>query len=113
MKLVIYMNLNMFFIPVLTISSGGKTLYELFSANKWNVALLLGELFIPKSGEFFVILLIQQGCVSAICYSLNLIDIYMAYFIPALAFERRKIYNDSAPWRRDEATTFYYGYFNS
>jgi hypothetical protein len=37
----------------------------------------------------------------------------MAYFIPALAFERRKIYNDSAPWRRDEATTFYYGYFNS
>jgi hypothetical protein len=42
-----------------------------------------------------------------------MIDIYMAYFIPALAFERRKIYNDSAPWRRDEATTFYYGYFNS
>jgi hypothetical protein len=53
------MNLNMFIIPVLTISSGGKTLYELFSVSKWNVALLLGELFIPKSGEFFVILLIQ------------------------------------------------------
>ena len=59
MKTVIYMNLNMFIIPVLTISSGGKTLYELFSVSKWNVALLLCELFIPKSGEFFVILLIQ------------------------------------------------------
>jgi hypothetical protein len=42
-----------------------------------------------------------------------MVDIYSAYFIPALAFERRKIYNDSEPWRRDEATTFYYGYFNS
>jgi hypothetical protein len=33
--------------------------------------------------------------------------------LPALAYERRKIYNDSAPWRRDEETTFLYGYFNA
>mmetsp|Transcript_9019 Transcript_9019/g.15260 ORF Transcript_9019/g.15260 Transcript_9019/m.15260 type:complete len:95 (+) Transcript_9019:725-1009(+) len=94
MKTVIYMNLNMFIIPVLTLSSGGSTLYELILANDFNLAKLIGELFIPKSGEFFVILLIQQGVLSAIFYSLNLPDIIDSYFLPGLAFERRKIFND-------------------
>ena len=59
MKTVIYTNLNMFIIPVLTLSSGGATLYELFIASDFNLAKLLGELFIPKSGEFFILLLVQ------------------------------------------------------
>jgi hypothetical protein len=92
----------MFIIPVLTLSSGGSTLFDLVTMNDFNIAKLLGELFIPKSGEFFVILLIQQGVLSVMCYSLNLSDITWSYFLPALAFERRKIYNDQAPWRRHE-----------
>ena len=110
-KTVIYMSLNMFFIPVLTLSSGATSLYELFSRS--NKAQLLGELFIPKSGEFFIILLVQQGAISGIFYALNISDIMWSYFLPALAFERRKIYNDQAPWRRHEQTTFLYGYFNA
>lgn len=58
-KTVIYMNLNMFVIPVLTLSGGGQTLFEFFYSNDFNIAKLLGELFIPKSGEFFIILLVQ------------------------------------------------------
>ena len=112
-KTVIYMMFNMFIIPVLTLSSGGASLYELFTASNFNVAQLLSELFIPKSGEFFILLLVQQGCLSAIFYSLNLSDIMWSYFLPALAFERRKIYNDQQPWRRHEQTTFLYGYFNA
>lgn len=53
------MELNVFIIPVLTLSNGGATLYELFIQNNFNFAKILGELFIPKSGEFFIILLIQ------------------------------------------------------
>jgi hypothetical protein len=52
------MNLNMFIIPVLTLSSKGRTLYELFTTNDFSLPKLLAELFIPKSGEFFIILLI-------------------------------------------------------
>ena len=113
LKTVIYTTLNIFVIPVLTLASGGKTFYEIISENNWNFGKLLSELFIPASGEFFVILLVQQGVFSVIFYSLNLSDIIWSYFLPALAFERRKIYNDSAPWRRHEQNSFMYGYFNS
>ena len=112
-KTVVYTTLNLFIIPVLTISNNGGTLYDLFMANNFNIAKLLSELFIPKSGEFFILLLVQQGVLSAVWYALNLPDIIWSYFTPALAFERRKIFNDQAPWRRDEQTTFLYGYFNS
>ena len=112
-KTVFYTILNVFVIPVLTLASGGRTLYELIESSNWNLAKLLGELFIPASGEFFIIILVQQAVFSVMFYSLNLSDIIYSYFIPELAFERRKIFNDSAPWRRHEQTSFMYGYFNA
>jgi len=93
-KTVFYTILNMFVIPVLTLSSEGASLYDLFISNDFNLARLLGELFIPKSGEFFIILLVQQGLASFVNYGLNLPDIVFSYMMPSLAFERRKIYND-------------------
>ena len=107
------MILNIFVIPVLTLASGGKTLFELFSDSNWNVPKLLSELFIPTSGEFFIYLLIQSGVINVLFYALNLSDISWSYFLPAFNFERRKIYNDSAPWRRHEQNSFLYGYFNA
>ncbi|TNV72133.1 hypothetical protein FGO68_gene12942 [Halteria grandinella] len=35
----------------------------------------------------------------------------MAYFSPWLALEKRKIFTDSAPWRRKEELCFQYGFF--
>jgi len=74
----------MFVIPVLTIASEGKTIYELLITT--SVPSLLSELFIPKAGEFFAVLLIQQGVFSVIFYSLQLPDISYTYFISELAF---------------------------
>ena len=96
------MSLNMFIIPVLTISGGSKTIYELLISSHWSLPRMLGELFIPKSGEFFIILLAEQGVFSVIFYALQIPEIAWTYFLPTLAFEKRKIFNDSAPWRRDE-----------
>ena len=74
----------MFVIPVLTLSAGGQTVYELLVTTTFPQ--LLSELFIPKAGEFFVILLIQQGVFSVIFYALQLPDISFTYFISELAF---------------------------
>ena len=112
LKTVVYMSLNMFIIPVLT-TSGGASMYDLFINSNFNVAKILGELFIPKSGEFFALLLIQQGALSAVFYGLMVSEILFSFFKPYYAFERRKMYNDQAPWCRDETLTFTYGYFNS
>jgi len=49
----------MFIIPVLTLSAGGASIFDLFMANNFNIAKILSELFIPKSGEFFILLLVQ------------------------------------------------------
>ena len=35
------------------------------------------------------------------------------YGLPDIAVEKRKIFNDAAPWRREEQFTFLYGYFNA
>ena len=48
----------MFFIPVLTLTNGGETVYEVIMQSNFNLVRLLSELFIPKSGEFFIILLV-------------------------------------------------------
>lgn len=111
-KTLIYTSLNMFVIPVLT-QSGGASIYELVINNNFNIAKILGELFIPKSGEFFSLLLIQQGAISGIYYGLMISEIVFSFLKPYYAYERRKMYNDQAPWRRDEQLTFLYGYFNS
>lgn len=57
LKTVVYTSLNMFIIPVLT-TSGGASMYDLIINSNFNVAKILGELFIPKSGEFFALLLV-------------------------------------------------------
>lgn len=111
-KTVIYTSLNMFIIPVLT-QSGGASIWDLIINNNFNIAKILGELFIPKSGEFFALLLIQQGAISGMFYGLMIGEIAFSFGKPYYAVERRKMYNDQQPWRRDEQLTFLYGYFNS
>ena len=57
-KTTIYSILNMFIIPILTMSQGSGTLWQVFQSNNFNIAKILGELFLPKSGEFFILLLV-------------------------------------------------------
>jgi len=67
---------------------------------------LLGDFYISNSGIFFVSILIQQACLSSSFYLLNIQDILFSYFSPWLALEKRKIFNDSAQWRRKENFCF-------
>lgn len=109
-KSVIYLNLNMFVIPALTLTNS-EPLINIIFKKQFDITKLLGDFYIANSGVFFVSILIQQAFLSSSFYLLNLSDVFFSYFSPWLALEKRKIFNDSAPWRRHESFCFQYGYF--
>lgn len=77
----------------------------------YDIAHLLGDMYISDSGTFFVVLLIQCACFSAIASLTRFGDIISTYCSPWLAHFQRKYLNDSAPWRRQEDYIFCYGFF--
>ena len=100
----------MLVIPALTLTRS-EPLINILTKREYSLTQILGDFYIANSGIFFVSILIQQSCLSSANYLLNLSDIVFAYFSPWLALEKRKIFNDSAPWRRHEDLVFQYGFF--
>jgi hypothetical protein len=100
----------MLVIPALTLTRS-EPLINILTKREYSLTQILGDFYIANSGIFFVSILIQQSCLSSANYLLNLSDIFFAYFSPWLALEKRKIFNDSAPWRRQEDRVFQYGFF--
>eukprot|EP00347_Sterkiella_histriomuscorum_P002304 403368673 len=109
-KSVIYLNLNMLVIPALTLTTSEPFINIIFS-KKFDLTQILGNFYIANSGIFFVSILIQQACLSSSFYLLNAPDIFLSYFSPWLALEKRKIFNDAEAWRRKESFCFQYGFF--
>jgi len=68
-------------------------------------------MYISDSGTFFVLLLIQCACFTAVGNLLRFGDVVANYCSPWLAHFTRKYLNDSAPWRRQEDDVFPYGFF--
>eukprot|EP00352_Strombidinopsis_acuminata_P000737 CAMPEP_0176344652 /NCGR_PEP_ID=MMETSP0126-20121128/4854_1 /TAXON_ID=141414 ORGANISM="Strombidinopsis acuminatum, Strain SPMC142" /NCGR_SAMPLE_ID=MMETSP0126 /ASSEMBLY_ACC=CAM_ASM_000229 /LENGTH=257 /DNA_ID=CAMNT_0017691207 /DNA_START=1055 /DNA_END=1828 /DNA_ORIENTATION=- len=112
-KCVIYLTLNMMVIPALTLNSPDSkySLYVLITEREFGITDLLAQFYVNNSGLFFVSLIIQQACLSSAYYLTNCSEVVFSYFSPWLALEKRKIFQDSAPWRRKEQLTFQYGYF--
>lgn len=98
-KSVIYLCLNMLVIPAITLATSQSVIDILWQRNL-DLNKLLGNFYIANSGVFFVSILIQQACLSSAFYLNNGSEIFMSYFSPWLAVEKRKILNDSAPWKR-------------
>ncbi len=77
----------------------------------YDIAHILGDMYISDSGTFFVVLLIQCACFSAMGSLIRFGEIVANYCSPWLAHFQRKYLNDSAPWRRQEDYVFPYGFF--
>lgn len=95
----------MLVIPALTLTNTEPFINIIFN-KKFDITQILGNFYIANSGIFFVSILLQQACLSSSFYLLNMPDIIFSYFSPWLALEKRKIFNDSAPWRRKENFCF-------
>jgi len=117
-KSLLYLGLNMLIIPALTLATAGnhkrlslESLYNVILQKNYDIAHILADMYISDSGTFFVVLLIQCACFTAIGSLLRFGDIMASYCSPWLAHFQRKYLNDSAPWRRQEDYIFGYGFF--
>lgn len=94
-----YLIMNMVLIPALTMTNTDP-LFNVIFKKDFSITKFLSDFYIANSGIFFVSILIQQACLSSAFYLNNGAEIYFSYFSPWIATERRKILNDSAPWRK-------------
>ena len=110
LKSVIYLCLNMLVIPAITLATS-QSFIDILWQRSLDINKILGNFYIANSGVFFVSILIQQACLSSAFYLNNGSEVLMSYLSPWLAVEKRKILNDSAPWKRHLQQCFQYGYF--
>ncbi len=76
----------------------------------YDITHIFGDMYISDTGTFFVILLVQCACFTAMANLVRFGDIVSNYGSPWLAHYQRKYLNDSEPWRREETYIFSYGY---
>ncbi len=62
-----YLILNMLVIPAITLATA-KSLYKIVSEKQWNFTRILGDLYTPDSGVFFVTILIQNATFTGAFY---------------------------------------------
>ena len=107
-KAVIYLHLNMVFIPFLSLQ--GQPIFNILKTQDVHTD-FIREFTMINSSSFFVNLMIQYGVFTGIFYFLRLGELLLTYLSPWLVDYRRKYMNDSQPWRRNPEYVFQYGYF--
>jgi len=109
-KALIYLHLNMVFVPFLSLQ--GQPIFRILEYHQVKTE-YIREFTMINSSSFFVNLIIQYGVFTAIFYFLRLGELMLNYLSPWLVDYRRKYMNDSQQWRRKPEYIFQYGYFYS
>jgi len=120
-RAVLYLTFNMLIIPAITLAAADPLYYivlnkadSIASALKNFYFSEVGkryEIGIKCQGNFFIIVLLQNGAFSGSFHILRLGEIMNSYGSSWLAFYKRQYLNDAERWRRKESDTFQYGYF--
>ena len=107
-KAVIYLHLNMVFVPFLSLQ--GQPIFRILEYHQVKTE-YIREFTMINSSSFFVNLIIQYGVFTALFYFLRCGELMINYVSPWLVDYRRKYMNDNQPWRRKPEYVFQYGYF--
>lgn len=107
-KSVIFFILNMLIIPIITVSTA-DCLMPLLYKDTYDLSKLANNINSVNTGTFFVIMLLQDCCMSGGISLIRYSEIYSSYFSPYLAHFQRKNINDNAPWRKKSANMFPFG----
>ena len=113
-KATFYMLLNLLLIPVLTMGAAENLLVALMSGFLANWQEILIKFYSNKSlWSFFLMLLLEQGVLSFLCYVLRLKELFLSLGDVTFAHYKRTFLNEKAIWRRDVDDVFQYGYFSA
>jgi hypothetical protein len=109
-KSFIYYLFNMLIVPACT-NFTISNLYELLRANLSGGLNPFQQMFQLKSGDFFVVLLIQSGG-GALLSQLNSMGLlFRNYLSPKITLRTQELVYFEENWRKDETTLFNYGHF--
>lgn len=104
----VYFIFNMLIVPGFA-ATAFSNLYELLGTGIGNVGLLFRELFNLDSGDFFVILVLQQAGVSFFIQLTSVIDLFTYYLSPYITLNMRFVLSGRESWRKTNKTIFAYG----
>jgi hypothetical protein len=86
-----------------------SNLYELLGAGIGNMSNLFRELFSLESGDFFVILVVQQASVAFFIQFTSIVDLFNFYMSPYITLHMRFNLAGKESWRKTNKTIFEYG----
>lgn len=113
-KGIFYMLLNLLLLPVLTIGTA-ESLFMIFVQGfslDWTG--ILTKFFTSSTlWSFYLMMLLEQGVLSFICYVLRLKEWFLCLGDATFAYYKRAFLNDKAVWRREVDDIFQYGYFSA
>ena len=113
-KAVFYMLLNILILPVLTIGTA-ESLWLLITAGfetNW-IQIIINFYSNNNLWSFFLLILIEQGVLSFICYVLRIKELFFSIGDVTFAHYKRSFLNEKAVWRREVDDVFQYGYFSA
>lgn len=104
----IYFMFNMLIVPGFA-ATAFSNLFELLGAGIGNISELFRELFALDSGDFFMILVIQQAGVSFFIQLTSVVDLFKFYLSPFITLNMRYLLTTKESWRKSNNTIFEYG----
>ena len=113
-KATFYMLLNLLLIPVITMGTAENLILAVISGFWGDLKQILVKFYSNSNlWSFFLMLLLEQGVLSFLCYVLRLKELFLCLGDVTFAHYKRTFLNEKAIWRRDVDDVFQYGYFSA
>lgn len=112
-KGVFYMMLSVLIIPAFAIETSHSLYMMIAYDNDFDIKLLWHKSYLSASGQFFLLLLLEQGVIAVFCYLLRLKELFFSFGNVIYAHYKRLLMNDGESWRKDLDDQFQYGYFSA
>lgn len=106
----VYLLFNMLIVPGFA-AAAFSNIYEMFNEGLKNTSSLFEQIFEVKSGDFFVVLIIQSAAGSIIIQMTSIVEIIWSYFSTNFLIESRKIPLHSKFLSKSDETVFFFGLY--